>query len=888
MKLKAGARLLAAIFAFALDDRLGAAGLPVYIEDNHAGTFYWLAQHLDLEEPCTLIHFDAHSDASGIFDSDHLRARLREVASAEEREGLLWQMRRAGVVQSFNWIEPLMPRPIAKVIWVPAEKLSAAEAESRAKEAISLLDGHLEAAPRKSGSFRDRYRVCDFEHLAGNLDDATPLLVTIDLDYFAGMPPVERADAFARVWNFVIERSNLRAVTFAISRPYLRSDAEADQLVELALEAARSVPTAEIEFEPFLSVAKDRSTRAQELQRAGLSLPRYDVSQAREQLRATLLAEKNRITVRHDWTRWENLLGSWEKEAAWLFLAVKNSQPSTDGVWRVPTGDPVEIELVAEPWLSAPTRVEWFALVPRYTRCNITRLSPAQVGFVADAAPRPVWNEIRLPSGGPTISMAEIDRYFEPRLHCGSLRLRARACVEGRIRETPILELRRHVGAGFRAALSEQFGLPYLFGSGQMVDGESTGPETNLGADCANFIIFALHRTGRRIPWTDPRGLRARLDRMASSVSPGEAHLTNDALEQGLIVDLGTHVAAVMEDRSPLGVLDQNDLVAHQLKGVPEIVSLGELLRDRKRNSFDLLRPASTPAAKLLFAGDVMLGRSCGRQVEQGLDPFRGIQSLLSRCSFAAANLECTISDLHDSAAESRYSFRAPRYSAKSLATAGFRLMSLANNHAMDFGPASLRDCVANLSREKVETIGAGATSDEAYRPKFFPLPNGTIALFATDDLGSKGNPGLELAVACDRARLKSAIAEARSGANFVVCLVHWGMENSHVVTDRQRELGRWLVEEGVDAVVGSHPHAIQPLDFYHGRPIAYSLGNLVFDGAPTVASWNHGGLLEIKLAPDGKVSSARLIDIVLRDGLPQIAADSPGGAGHTQAPCSN
>jgi poly-gamma-glutamate synthesis protein (capsule biosynthesis protein) len=94
------------------------------------------------------------------------------------------------------------------------------------------------------------------------------------------------------------------------------------------------------------------------------------------------------------------------------------------------------------------------------------------------------------------------------------------------------------------------------------------------------------------------------------------------------------------------------------------------------------------------------------------------------------------------------------------------------------------------------------------------------------------------------------------------------------VVTERQRELGRWLIREGVDAVIGSHPHCLQPLDFYHGCPIAYSLGNLVFDGAPTVASWNRSALLEIGLKEGGNVSLVRSISIVLKEGLPQIPAD--------------
>src|SRR5262249_59622971 len=120
-------RRAAALCTAALLIAVSAAAkpLPIYIEDNHAGTFYWLAQNINLDEPCTLILFDAHSDASGIFDSDKIREALRKVASVQDRQTLLDRWRGKGVVQCFNWIEPLMPAPIEKVIWVPAEKLSA-------------------------------------------------------------------------------------------------------------------------------------------------------------------------------------------------------------------------------------------------------------------------------------------------------------------------------------------------------------------------------------------------------------------------------------------------------------------------------------------------------------------------------------------------------------------------------------------------------------------------------------------------------------------------------------------------------------------------------------------------------------------------------------------
>jgi poly-gamma-glutamate capsule biosynthesis protein CapA/YwtB (metallophosphatase superfamily) len=848
---------------------LAANSLPIYIEDNHAGTFYWLAQNIDLDQSYTLILFDAHSDASGIFDSDKIRDAIRSVASTQDRQTLLDRWRGKGAIQCFNWIEPLMPAPIDKVIWVPADKLSESQIREHQRRAIELLDGHLEAAPRKSGSLEKAYIVSDFEHL--EIDPNQPLIVTIDLDYFAGLAAAEQEQAFERIWNFVIQRPNLRAITFAISRPYLNDEAEADRLLQLALMSALSLPTAQIEFEPFLTVANDHSDLAKKLMAKGQKPPAFDVTQITQELRARILSERERINVRQDSSRWQRLLHTWNDEAPRLHLEVKDRQPSTDDVWRVPADDSGDIQLVVEPWTAKPEKVEWFALTPKFWRCNLTGLSADQVGFVANAAPRPAWNELAIVCHDPVLPITKIENLFDRQLHCGSVRLRARTVVDGKVRETPVMELRRFVGSGFRAALTEQFGLPYLFGSGELSEASNTGPETNLGADCANFVVYALRRQGQRIPWSDPKQLRQRLDLVARSTKPGTQRITAEDLQRGTIVHLGTHVAAVIEDRNPIGILDENDLVAHQLPIAPEIVTLGQLLRDRKQDRFDLYRvPPAKSAARLIFGGDVMLGRSCAVKIQNGTDPFENISSLIRQASFAAANLECTISKLGKST--DRYAFRAPNQSAQLLRRAGFDAMGLANNHALDFGPVALQDSAAHLLDEEIEPVGVETPSRKACDPSFFSLPDGKkIALLAISDVNPK--PDSQIATASIRAKLGTAIKKARSNANLVVCLVHWGIENSEKITDEQRDLARWLIDHGVDLVVGSHPHCVQSIDFYHGRPIAYSLGNLVFDGAPTVASWNRGALLDVGLSEDAKISSVSLIPVVLEDGLPRVDA---------------
>ena len=113
---------------------------------------------------------------------------------------------------------------------------------------------------------------------------------------------------------------------------------------------------------------------------------------------------------------------------------------------------------------------------------------------------------------------------------------------------------------------------------------------------------------------------------------------------------------------------------------------------------------------------------------------------------------------------------------------------------------------------------------------------------------------------------------EARRQASFVLVFMHWGEENVVTVSERQRELARWLINHGADAIAGSHPHCIQPFDSYHGRPIFYSLGNLVFDGAPNLPAWNRGNLLEVDLSAARPLFQLVPVRLDAR-GFPQLAA---------------
>jgi len=360
--------------------------------------------------------------------------------------------------------------------------------------------------------------------------------------------------------------------------------------------------------------------------------------------------------------------------------------------------------------------------------------------------------------------------------------------------------VRRFAGSGFRAALTEQFGLPYLFGSGELRAGEETGPETGFGADCANFIVYALRRQGYAVPWSNPKQLKKYLEPVAQNLRLGNVKIDAESIDAGLIVHLGSHVAVVMEDRSPLGVLDGGDRVAHQLEGSPEVLSLGRLLASRKTDRFDLWRvPNRREQVDLLVGGDVMLGRTVGDEIERGADPLGGVRAMFERAVTRIVNLECVLSNKGTATGGRRFYLRAPDDAVEILAAARIDAVSLANNHAADFGPVALFDAMERLRRKEIAPIGAGETVERAYAPHFFTTPSGKkAAVIALDDV--EENSGA-VASARNQERVATALTTARGDASFVLVFLHWGEENRSGVTERQRELARWLIDHAPAAL---------------------------------------------------------------------------------------
>ena len=179
--------------------------------------------------------------------------------------------------------------------------------------------------------------------------------------------------------------------------------------------------------------------------------------------------------------------------------------------------------------------------------------------------------------------------------------------------------------------------------------------------------------------------------------------------------------------------------------------------------------------------------------------------------------------------------FRAPATAFDALESGGVDVVSVANNHGMDFGETGLRDTLASAKRAGMPIVGAGRNDTRAYAPFRRTIRGQRLAIIGAtqvldDHLVSAWSAGpgkLGLASAKDEPRLVRAVREARSSSDTVVVFLHWGLELDSCPTSSQKSLARKLVAAGADIVVGSHAHVLVGAGRRGKALVAYGLGEL-------------------------------------------------------------
>lgn len=270
---------------------------------------------------------------------------------------------------------------------------------------------------------------------------------------------------------------------------------------------------------------------------------------------------------------------------------------------------------------------------------------------------------------------------------------------------------------------------------------------------------------------------------------------------------------------------------------------------------------AEPQPVRLLFSGDIYLSDHVLNAYDRAGDISGvlddGYRSLIGEADYFAANQEFPFSSRGQQAPDKQYTFRLPESRVSLMNEIGVDLVTLANNHALDFGTDALLDTVSALDQAGILHVGAGADSEAARQPAIVDVNGVRVGFIGASRVipvaswtAGASSPGM--LTAYDPALLVQTIQETRPLCDYLVVLIHWGVERAEMPVDHQTSLSRQCIDAGADLVVGSHPHVLQGIEYYRGKPIVYSLGNFIFGSSiPRTA------LLEVSLTPREASSDA-------------------------------
>jgi poly-gamma-glutamate synthesis protein (capsule biosynthesis protein) len=276
---------------------------------------------------------------------------------------------------------------------------------------------------------------------------------------------------------------------------------------------------------------------------------------------------------------------------------------------------------------------------------------------------------------------------------------------------------------------------------------------------------------------------------------------------------------------------------------------------------------------RLAAFGDVNLGDGPGAAIaRRGYRyPWTSVRPVLRRADVAFGNLECAVSR-RGHAVPKEFNFRGrPRSLRVAAGFAGLDVLNLANNHTGDYGRAALLDTVHYVRRFGMVAVGAGGSIRAARKPRVVRRLGLRIAFVGFSDIGPYSfgagprKAGTSLA---SPGAVTAGVRAARRRGDVVVATFHWGAERHGSPSGRQRSLAATALRAGADAVIGAHPHVLQPIRRRGRRLVAYSLGNFVFSaGSPDTT---RTGILILRLSSRG-VEGARFRRAVIRDSRPVL-----------------
>ena len=243
-------------------------------------------------------------------------------------------------------------------------------------------------------------------------------------------------------------------------------------------------------------------------------------------------------------------------------------------------------------------------------------------------------------------------------------------------------------------------------------------------------------------------------------------------------------------------------------------------------------------------------------------------------------NLETSVGERGAPVKRPGFAFQSPPWTLQSLVNAGVDIVSLANNHTLDYGHRYGLDTIYHLDQFGIKHVGMGANRDEALSPIVIERNGLKVGFLAFTQIlpapsWRAGEDSLGLAVLVtddDFYHMRRAVAAAKEICDILIVSIHFGTEYTHRHTRLQQDTARAVINAGADVIIGHHPHYLQGIEFYNGKPIFYSTGNYIFYKLNEEAG--RTALFEIVLDRNGFVSG-RLYPIHITGGRALVVSET-------------
>ncbi len=249
---------------------------------------------------------------------------------------------------------------------------------------------------------------------------------------------------------------------------------------------------------------------------------------------------------------------------------------------------------------------------------------------------------------------------------------------------------------------------------------------------------------------------------------------------------------------------------------------------------------------KVLVAGDYCPIERVGALINAGdyASVFSDVKSIVATTDYSIVNFECPVCNDNVKPIEKHGpNLRCSEKGVEALKWVGFKCVTLANNHFLDYGQQGVCETLEKLDTFGIDHVGGGVNFQEASKTLYKEIGGKTLAIincceneFSIATESSAGSNPL------NPIQQYNSIVEARIKADFVIVVVHGGHENFQLPSPRMVETYRFFVDAGADAVVNHHQHCISGYEIWHGKPIFYGLGNFCFDDCNSRdVMWNEG-----------------------------------------------